>query len=217
MLNRYSYARNNPLLYIDPTGFTTELNEVTGEVMNVINDGDTSILAFPYVNGKRAQGPAQLIGDSYRVDTFTAGDLVNIGVDKTDELYKSAKSKYEPNIITGLNSGSGEKYDIKTTWGYKDTDGFKFEGKYATMRDLGNILAGLNARIGNTDFWKFQRMAGAVHQGHGDLKGLTQAYFGKNFSTPTEPFYGEIERQYRFSRFGYYKIYPLYKKWKEKQ
>lgn len=86
-------------------------------------------------------------------------------------------------------------------------DGFLLMGKYATTRDMGNFLAGLNASTHNTPYDQFQRMSGALHKGKGWL-GVTAAYFGWRYGSP--PTYGEIERQYIMSRIGYTVGYDYY-------
>lgn len=91
--------------------------------------------------------------------------------------------------------------------GIHSTDGLLFDGKYATMRNLGNILAGLNARVIGIEFVQFQRMAGALHQNK-KMVGIISAYYGSEYGTA--PYYGEIERQYWASELGYYSVYYLY-------
>ncbi len=112
--------------------------------------------------------------------------------------------------MVAWQSTPNKMYDIKRFWG-KETDGHILNGKYATLRDFGNALAGLNARIGDTAFEAFQRMAGAVHVGEG-IPGIIQAYFGREYGP--KPTYGELLLQYRMSKIGYYDLYKDYQAWK---
>jgi RHS repeat-associated protein len=215
-LHVYHYAGNNPVVLTDPDGNTTEIDESTGKVMNVTDDGSTQIFSYKYNDGEKI-GEGNFIGDSYRTDTFEKGNIVHMGIDKTDVLYRSAKTKWEPNVITAFKSRSGGKYDIKKTWGYGSGDGFIFEDKYATMRDFGNILAGLNAKIGgpfgNISFDKFQRMAGALHA-RGNMGAVIFAFLGKEYGPA--PYYGEVERQHWASHMGYNSVFGTYSNWKSK-
>jgi hypothetical protein len=217
-LHVYHYAGNNPINLTDPNGETTEIDEATGEVKNVIGDHNNAIIAYPYSSdGTRLEGPGNYIGESFLWDSFKEGDIINIGVDKTNDLYSAVKSSSEPNIITGIKSFDGGKYDIKTSWGIKSKNGFLFEGKYASMRDLGNVLAGINARVGGTSFDRFQRMAGAVEVTKGKpfllrLFAVGLAYLGVKFGPP--PDYGEKSIQYDASRHGYFTSYNDYLNWR---
>jgi RHS repeat-associated protein len=221
-LHVYHYAGNNPVKYTDPDGRTTEIDESTGKVKNVTFDFNfdfsDAVIAYPYSgDGTRLEGPGNYIGDSFQWNSFEKGNTIHQGVDKTEALYANVKPKWESKIITALKSLPEGYYDIKKTWGYKAGEGFIYEGKYASMRDFGNILAGINAKVGNTSFKSFQRMAGAVHFTNEQGKfvkvlAVIRAFLGTEFGPP--PLYGEEEIQYNASHHGYHTSFYNYTKWK---
>lgn len=209
-LNLYGFVGNDGVNAIDPTGDETWI-DINGVVIcDPFNQNDTGV--YQYTRG--GWGPAAPIGDSYFWDTFEKGSKIFINQDKTNDFFELAKStEWTPDIIVAWRSLPRKKYDPKVTWGYKPTSGVLLNGKYATLRDVGNALAGLNARIGGTSFEKFQRMAGAVHQKKG-ITGVAASFFGKEYGPA--PAYGEINLQYRMSIIGYNELYDAYKKWKRK-
>nr|MDU9044388.1 RHS repeat-associated core domain-containing protein [Candidatus Electrothrix aestuarii] len=209
-INLYGFVGNDGGNAIDPAGHETWI-DINGIVIcNPSNQNDNGI--YQYTRG--GWGPAAPVGESYFWDTFEKGSKIFMNRDKTNDFFELAKStEWIPDTIVALESRSGKKYDPKVTWGYKPTSGFVLNGKYATVRDIGNALAGLNARIGATPFKEFQRMAGAVHQKKG-LTGIALSYFGKEYGPA--PTYGEINLQYRMSIIGYNELYDAYKKWKRK-
>ncbi|MFA5184742.1 MAG: toxin TcdB middle/N-terminal domain-containing protein [Patescibacteria group bacterium] len=207
-LNMYSYARNNPISLVDPDGKTTKVNSETGKVLSVIQDKSTNIISVPFRGGQQICAPEKVIGRSFAVDTFEPGVTVHIGDDKTQKLYNSVKPANESKVTTALKSTSGGEYDIKKTWGYENAgDGVMFEGKYGTLEDMGNILAGINARVSGENYSDFQRTAGGLHQA-GKVGAFNAYYFGKEYGPA--PTYGETNRQYIFSGLGYWESYNNY-------
>jgi filamentous hemagglutinin len=74
-----------------------------------------------------------------------------------------------------------------------------FEGKYVSLRDAGNILAGINARTHGESFDDYMKGAGAYQ-----VRGRTGAIlsqFGAKFGPP--PYYGEQEYTGSRVQFGY--------------
>ncbi|MFL1732740.1 hypothetical protein [Moraxella oculi] len=75
-----------------------------------------------------------------------------------------------------------------------------FKGKYITLREGGNILAGMNAAILGVPFEEFQKASGALHAGGklGLIRHKTTDYVYGAY-----PRYGEIDYQYLRSKYGY--------------
>ncbi len=209
--NLYGFVQNSPIDFIDPDGHETFI-DINGIVLcDPYNQNDDGIYQF----ASDGWGPPAPIGESYFWNTFEKGSKIFINLDKTEDFFNLAKStEWKLNVIVAMQSRSQKMYDVKVQWGYKPTDGVMLNGKYATVRDVGNALAGLNARIGEASFEQFQRMAGALHQGQG-IPGLIDAYFGKTFGPP--PAYGEEMLQYRMSIIGYNELYNSYLAWKTKK
>ncbi|MCL1623835.1 hypothetical protein M2R47_06225 [Moraxella sp. Tifton1] len=75
-----------------------------------------------------------------------------------------------------------------------------FKGKYITLREGGNILAGMNAAILGVPFDELQKASGALHAGGklGLIRHKTTGYVYGAY-----PRYGEIDYQYLKSKYGY--------------
>ncbi|UNU73960.1 hypothetical protein LU293_03425 [Moraxella nasovis] len=93
--------------------------------------------------------------------------------------------------------GNGTTYADGTRKAY---DGYLFHGKYVTLREGGNILAGMNAATLGIPYEDFQKASGALHVGGiaGLMNHLTTGKVYGNY-----PRYGEIDYQYLRSRYGY--------------
>ena len=107
----------------------------------------------------------------------------------------------ESDITVASKSLPGGEYDIKSN--YPDAGsyhGFLFQGRYITLRDAGNILAGMNAAVNGKSFDDFQKASGALQQG-GRLAVTLHGLTGKTYGPP--PMYGELPYQYYKSRYGY--------------
>ena len=84
-------------------------------------------------------------------------------------------------------------------------DGF-FLGKYISLREAGNIPAGVNASSHGASFMKFEQAAGAYNSGSWaggkfwnlSMNGLLGITYGN------APNYGENDYQRTRSEFGYY-------------
>jgi RHS repeat-associated protein len=182
------------------TPLTGTIVDSSGNVVWTSNNGDLSVYVV------NADGSLTKIGETLFSDTFKPGDHINIGVDKTEAVMKLAKDASKRGAIdVAMDSMPYKKYDVKRNWGA--SEGYLLAGIYCTGEDIGNYLAGLNARNTGVSFNAFQRMAGAVHQGKGK-NGVIKAFFGAKYGP--SPMYGEIMVQYRMSIFGYYSGYEYF-------
>lgn len=69
-----------------------------------------------------------------------------------------------------------------------------------TLREAGNMLAGMNVAQFNMSFSDFQKGSGALEKG-GTFGVFLYNTFGKTYGEP--PMYGEKEYQYTRSLYGY--------------
>jgi filamentous hemagglutinin len=168
-LTYYFLPIGYPLKYTDPDGKTTEIDEGTGVVKNVENDGSNAIVAYPYSSdGQRLEGPGNYIGETMYWDSFISPDTdkpvgviyKNQSIDtQMAEFYKEAKTM--SGIRTWIESRPGGKLDIKSRLpGHerKSYHGFLFDGVYTTLRATGNIFAGMNAAWLGMQYNDFQKV-----------------------------------------------------------
>jgi filamentous hemagglutinin len=211
---RISLSGENPIKYTDPDGNTTEIDELTGAVKNVLDDDSTVVIAYPYSkNGERLEGPGNYIGDTMFWDSFISPDTGNpVGIiypnqsidDKMAELFVTASRLGKTK--TWMESVPGGEMDIKSQLpGHEGFSyhGFLYDGKYVSLREAGNLLAGMNAAQFGMEYSDFQKGAGALHvAGIGGV--VLYETFGKTYGSA--PYWGENYYQYRSSIRGYFSV-----------
>lgn len=219
-LNRYVYCVNSPVNLIDPLGLATWADR-DGGVRKVTQDDDLSIYQWqgygpfegeegPLKEGAvvDADSPWKKIGKTQFWDAFkdpmtgNEAGRVHVG-DSIDELmlklYNEAGGMGY--IGTWLESLPGGFLDIKDNIPDAGVyDGFLFDDSYVTLREAGNILAGMNAAQFNMEYEDFQRGAGALHEA-GVVGLLDYQTRGTLYGPPPE--YGEVSYQYYRSLYGY--------------
>lgn len=143
-------------------------------------------------------------------DSFTSPDtgksvgVIYLGQSIDDYLYSlNDKAWRESSAMVGFKSRAGGEYDVKQHYpGHegKSYHGFLFEGKYISLRDAGNILAGMNAAVKGQSFDNFQKASGALQQ-----NGISGVVLNRTFGTTygNAPTYGENDYQYYKSKYGY--------------
>ncbi|MBW7877464.1 MAG: hypothetical protein H3C47_15915 [Candidatus Cloacimonetes bacterium] len=211
----YGYVGGDPINNNDPTGYFTEIDSATGKVMNVVFDGTTNIISSPYRQGQRLQGPGQLVGNSFAQDSFTippedlpkdkrhiVHPVGTVNLNSSIDGYISQQlAKNYGYFETWSKSRSGQELDLKTDSCMGGAyAGHQFQGNYMTMREAGNMLAGMNAARLGMDFEHFQKGAGAYHDA-GKLGIINYLIFGTTYGDSPE--WGEIPYQRTRSKYGY--------------
>ncbi|WP_090070292.1 hypothetical protein [Cohaesibacter marisflavi] len=126
-----------------------------------------------------------------------------------DSYYDSKvdKAMGESAAIVAIKSLPGQEYDLKASYpGHKGKSyhGFMLDGKYTTLREAGNMLAGQNAATHGKSFTDFQKSAGRLHETN-YFGWAWREFTGKTMGPP--PNYGEIDYQRTRSEYGYIKGY----------
>lgn len=157
--NLYSYVRNNPLAFVDPTGRSTH-TDANGNVVAVYDDDDLGVYGHDDLktwNRKDTQASSgkgiNRMGETGFWDEFRAHD------DKTgavlDSVARGARIDFgrsfdgligdlnaEARTMTpgqiALESVPGGEFDIKATAGIGANTGRLLNGKYVTTRSAGN-------------------------------------------------------------------------------
>jgi len=202
-LDAYHYAGQNPVMMTDPDGNSTWIDK-EGVVKEVKNDNNLGI----YRVGDNKM--KQKLGETKFWDSFVSPDtgkpVGKIFLGESIELYLSSLAKEAKGMSSfgvARESIPNGKFDVKSKYpGHegKSYHGFLFQGKYITLREAGNVLAGANAAILGQSFDDFQKMAGALHAG--GISGLIKYQtYGKTYGN--YPNYGECDYQRTRSEWGY--------------
>jgi|SRR5579872_1813447 len=174
--NLYTYGRNNPLVFTDPTGHSTQ-TAANGDVLAVYDDNDLGVYSHGDIDNRKdwdgsklddtdpetkKMGATERWGEFANWDdnhpygisgTAAPGAFIHFGqsIDSTiSDL--NAQSNKQGLSSTAIDSMHGGPLDIKTG---KMADhgvytGYLLNGKYASIRSAGNFLAGLNVMTGTS-------------------------------------------------------------------
>jgi len=213
----YMYSFANPVRYTDPDGLST-WTDGDGNVKWVdTKDYDKSIYRH---KGESKSGPYNIndknqwekAGETKFMDAYTRfenGEVkgkINFGVSKDKEMYALNEEASKMKAVeVGLKSLPKQYFDVKRKW--RENNAYLFEGKYFTGRELGNVLAGMNAAVLDMPYDSFQILSGYVHNPgltllgfvHPAAASMMQDAAGMNDA----PMFGEVSEQYFRSIYGY--------------
>ncbi|MBB1250400.1 hypothetical protein [Rhizobium sp. G21] len=171
--NRYAYSENDPINKSDQNGHSTII-DWNGNIRDVKIDGDLGVYqGVP----PGFQGPPGRIGETRFADGFVSPDSkipggkygakISLGEEFDSRFNKLAKDA-ETRSLLGVtyDSAAGGKYDVKsTTPGKGPYDGVMLDGKYMSMREIGNVLAGYNMAKQGIPRENFQQASGGYQKG----------------------------------------------------
>lgn len=112
----------------------------------------------------------KVVGQIMWQDSFTSPEsgksfgIIHLGENIEPYIYQlNDKAWGQSDITIGWKSRSCAEYDINNNYpNVGSYHGFLFQGKYITLRDAGNILAGMNAAVNGKSFDDFQKASGAL-------------------------------------------------------
>jgi filamentous hemagglutinin len=203
--NRYAYSENDPVNKSDPNGHSTWIDD-DGLVQDVQLDNDLGVYqSLP----DSFQGPPQKIGETRFQDSFISPETnkpvgkISVG-ESFDSRFKALAEDANKKTFYGvaISSLPGGKYDVKsTTAGHmnKSYHGFTLGGRYVSLRDIGNILAGYNAAQKRMSYERFQKISGGLQKK--GVWGALLSVFGKEYEKA--PNWGEKDYQRTRSEYGY--------------
>ena len=209
--NMYSYVRNSPLMFTDPTGRSTHTNS-GGDVTSVSDDGDLGVYR-DYQKRHRKDGKTWYTNESQRMgetkywDEFLTPDDSAIGAGAhiifgasfdSDVAYRNSIANTQGLDITANESKNGGYFDIKVDGSiapFGPYTGKLLNGEYASARSAGNFLAGEDAATGTMYGFHISattnmKLAGALQQGQfTKANAISIITTGKAFGPA--PWYGE--------------------------
>jgi RHS repeat-associated protein len=187
--NRYSYSFGDPVNGIDPSGHRTVVREDKKtareddfKVESVSKDGDLRI----YIrDGAGNTEKSTVLGKTRFWDSFIGpdtGDAVGTVYEGHSFNKRFATlgilGKTKGSLGLAINSLPYMVMDVKNSKldEYTSYSGVMLNGKYMTLREIGNVLAGYNAAGNGQTFDKFHKVSGALHKagplGSGPVKDL---------------------------------------------
>ena len=192
----------------------------SGKVIRNVDDGDLNIYQYSCMNIDSCKSSKVKVGQLMFKDSFISPEtgkdvgVIYLGESIEPHVYKLNRQAHgESSMVVARKSVPGGEYDIKSNYpGHenKSYHGFLFKGKYISLRDAGNILAGMNAAVLGESFEDFQKASGALQQAGLWGVGLN-TIFSTTYGDP--PMYGEKPYQYYKSLYGYQlgqKLAPKY-------
>ena len=222
----FVYCFNNPIKYIDPSGCAASTHtDYLGNVIAVYDDGDLGV----YKHNSDKSGTQQLLaenyssfntsangekmGETYEWDSFinpeTGNPIGEIVFGSRKALYEVLKSmgilllidnELARLSIYALTASNGEFFDIKHGNPYLGTQ--FVSGKYVSMRDAGNMLAGMVARSSRLPAKITYTVFGAFQLSQNNRKEMF-GHFKEAWKLGKKGSYGETPISHAFQRRGY--------------
>ncbi len=197
-MNWYVYCGNNPVRYVDPSGFSTCVDEKTGIILSATNDNDCGIYAYPTVDGQRVEGPGLLIGFTGNSGYFVSENLnpgnIQIAGQEKNYIGKNISNygssfaygdfQFTVSILAELPKYTQQTEDLAFSFG--------FGGKAA-------LIVGLGAEVGvmvDKSFNIYLYASGsvgvgiqtpAVTKGNLSFKNYMKNSIGKQYSMSLDP------------------------------
>ena len=225
----YAYCLNNPVKLVDPTGcFASTHTDSLGNVVGVFNDGDLGVyrhntdwtgtkaeLTELYSTTNTAAG-GERMGETYEWNSFLENgnsspkgridfESKKAGEEVFNKMYALIKSGLGIRsiglIIYASNASNGEYFDIKSSYGSYYGSQFG-ANKYVSMRDAGNILAGMVAKWGGLSAIQTYSLFGAFQLSKNNRSKMP-LYIFKALKLGPKGSYGETPISHIFQKRGY--------------
>lgn len=213
---RCAYSQNDPINLSDPSGNSTIVSpdaDNEGEYFfEEVHDGDD--LGIYIRNDDFDREEWGNLGETHYWDSFKSPDT-GLAVGKIyqgqsiDGYYdqKARQAATESPRTVARKSLPGNEYDLKATYsGHEDKSyhGFLLDGKYTSLREAGNMLAGHNAAKLGLSFTDLQQKAARLH-GVNPVTAAWREMWGIPVGAALN--WGEIDYQRTRSYYGYTKGY----------
>ena len=227
----YTYCHNNPINLVDPTGCLASTHtDSLGTVVAVYNDGDLGvyrhnsdeegtkrILEKEY-SSSNTSGGGEKMGETLEWNSFvtyekegkkvvakilfgeySARDMINKNLNliqsftmKNNEIFKL--------VFYAFNARNGKPFDIKHKNPYIGSQ--ISEGKYVSMRDAGNYLAGRVANLNGLPAEITYTLFGAYNLGKNNIMEMPRYILLANKLGSVNS-YGELPISHIFQKRGY--------------
>lgn len=227
-ISPYAYCLNNPVKYVDPSGMLASTHtDASGNVVDVFDDGDLGVYkhkgdgeATKKELDKKYSSQNTSAGGKKMGDTFVWNSFMDAGTSlpkgKISFTTMTAKTKilialndisrYKNRFYRlcyyAMNAGNGEKFDLKSTESDPYIGSMYDVGYFVSIRDAGNILAGMVARGSDVPAKATYAFFGAFELSENSRMRLLTNIF-KAVELGEVGYYGEKPVSHAFQKMGY--------------